>query len=68
MCPPKFLNFVHELKSAILAIIQKELGWPCPVCTGHKKGLIGVPTNTELEMASFVTIQIHIQTVCIEDQ
>ena len=29
--PKNFLNYMHGLKSAILAIFQKELGWPCPV-------------------------------------
>ena len=29
--PKKFLNYMHGLKSAILAIFQKGLGWPCPV-------------------------------------
>ena len=27
----KFLNLMHGLKSAILAIFQKGLGWPWPV-------------------------------------
>ena len=26
-----FLNYMHGLKSAILVIFQKGLGWPCPV-------------------------------------
>ena len=25
------LNYMHRLKSAILAIFQRGLGWPCPV-------------------------------------
>ena len=29
--PQKILKYMHGLKSAILAIFQKELGWPCPV-------------------------------------
>jgi hypothetical protein len=31
------LNFdMHGLKSAILAIFQKGLGWPCPVSAALK--------------------------------
>ena len=29
--PQKFLNYLHGLKSAILTLFQKGLGWPCPV-------------------------------------
>merc|ERR1711940_254468 len=29
--PKKILNYMQGLKSAILAIFQKGLGWPCPV-------------------------------------
>ena len=34
--PKEFLNYMHGLKSAILAIFQKGLGWPCPVSAAHK--------------------------------
>ena len=30
------------LKSAILAILQKEQGWPCPISTGPQKALVGI--------------------------
>jgi hypothetical protein len=36
---PKKLNFMHGLKSDILAIFQKGLGWPCPVSAALKKTL-----------------------------
>jgi len=26
----EFLNYMHRLKSAILAIFQRGLGWQCP--------------------------------------
>ena len=29
--PQIFLNYMHGIKSAILTIFQKGLGWPCPV-------------------------------------
>ena len=29
--PQKILNYMHGLKSAISAILQKGLEWPCPV-------------------------------------
>ena len=32
----KNLNYMHGLKSAILAIFQKGLGWPCPVSAALK--------------------------------
>ena len=32
----KNLNYMHGLKSAILAIFQKGLGWPCPVSVALK--------------------------------
>ena len=32
----KSLNYIHGLKSAILAIFQKGLGWPCPVSAALK--------------------------------
>jgi hypothetical protein len=38
--PPKISNFMHGLKSAILAIFQKSadwLDWPCPVSAALKK-------------------------------
>ena len=34
--PKKNLNYMHGLKSAILANFQKGLRWPCPVL-GHSK-------------------------------
>ena len=34
--PKKILNYMHGLKSAILAIFQKGLGWPCPVSAALK--------------------------------
>ena len=34
--PKKFLNYMHGLKSAILAIFLKGLGWPCPVSAALK--------------------------------
>ena len=34
--PQMFLNYMHGLKSAILAIFQKGLGWPCPVSAALK--------------------------------
>ena len=34
--PQIFLNYMHGLKSAILAIFQKGLGWPCPVSAALK--------------------------------
>ena len=34
--PKKFLNYMHGLKSAISAIFQKGLGWPCPVSAALK--------------------------------
>ena len=34
--PKKFLNYMHGLKSAILAIFQKGLGWPCTVSAALK--------------------------------
>ena len=34
--PKTFLNYMHGLKSAILAIFQKGLGWPCPVSAALK--------------------------------
>ena len=36
ICPKIFLNYMHGLKSAILAIFQKGLGWPCPVSAALK--------------------------------
>jgi hypothetical protein len=33
----QFLNYMHGLKSAILAIFQKGLGWPYPVSLALKK-------------------------------
>jgi hypothetical protein len=32
----KILNYMHGLKSAILAIFQKGLGWLCPVSAALK--------------------------------
>ena len=34
--PQKFSIFMHGLKSAILAIFQRGLGWPCPVSAALK--------------------------------
>ena len=34
--PKILLNFMHGLKSAILAIFQKGLGWPCPASAALK--------------------------------
>ena len=34
--PKNFLNYMHGLKSAILAFFQKGLGWPCPVSAALK--------------------------------
>ena len=34
--PKKILNYMHGLKSAILAIFQKGLEWPCPVSAALK--------------------------------
>ena len=34
--PQKILNYMHGVKSAILAIFQKGLGWPCPVSAALK--------------------------------
>ncbi len=39
--PRKFSNFMHGLKSAILAIFQKSadwLDWPCPVSAALQNG------------------------------
>ena len=33
---------MQVLKSAILAILQKEQGWPCPISTGPQKALVGI--------------------------
>jgi hypothetical protein len=34
--PQNFLNYMQGLKSAILAIFKKGLGWPCPVIAALK--------------------------------
>ena len=34
--PQKFLNYMQQLESAILAIFQKGLEWPCPVSAALK--------------------------------
>ena len=34
--PIKFLNSMQGLKSAILAIFPRGLGWPCPVSAALK--------------------------------
>ena len=34
--PHKMQNYMHWLQSAILAIFQKGLGWPCPVSAALK--------------------------------
>ena len=34
--PKKILNYMHGLKSAILAIFQKGQEWPCPVSAALK--------------------------------
>ena len=34
--PQKILNYMHGLKSGILAIFQRGLGWPCPVSSALK--------------------------------
>ena len=37
-----FLKFMRGLKSSIVAIFQKGLGWPCPVIAAPMR----VPMNT----------------------
>ena len=39
--PKKYLNYMHGLKSAILAIFQRGLGWPCPASMALKNPLLG---------------------------
>ena len=70
---------MQVLKSAILAILQKEQGWPCPISTGPQKALVGIEKlvlfyvalnpqkawKDQLEVAGFLAIQIHIQTLCL---
>ena len=34
--PKKMSNFIHGLKSAILAFFKNGLGWPCPVSAAIK--------------------------------
>ena len=48
-CVPKFFDYMHGLKSAIWAIFQKGLGWPCPVSVAHKNASLYLKSLERLE-------------------
>ena len=42
ICPPKNLNYMQGLRSAILAIFQKGLGWLSPVSAAPQKVIVAI--------------------------